>query len=484
MKIMSVFTLACRVIILSIYLCGVGHAATIDALCISERDFTNTNTMDLAAIRAWLNSRGGFLKGTKTDGTPFTFTDVDGKETDPAQEIFDAAVLPYYDSINSQWLPGMNPQVLLTTLYKEKPAAFTLTARPSNSTLKNLAGLKINSPSARDQIQKAALTVKRNFHAALSHCKTTNNGWQVDAVKLTGEPNPGNEITVDGNPIPVFPENKAVATLYSYTPWVGPAFGGGLAIYDTNRNAYKARGGNGYFCELWKKFGWEVPAPSTPIIGPSASPNILCRVAAPNKCVSLNVAGGTGPYQWTASQGTVTATGNGRNIQLRPPPNPGAWRVGTMAYAQAGLNKSCGYPAYDNGNPPNPIACFGGIATQYCNSTAKTTMFDCADNVLWENADTAWACGFSWGVTPTLSWCSSAQGNQPVRGTCSFALTNCNGKNYNKLCTGWGVELFTDTKDWSGGLCNPCGISMQGATVTVRDQNGVGTPVTVPITIR
>jgi hypothetical protein len=119
MKILSVVTLAVAwmLTVSSSYLDGdIVHAATIDGLCINEREFTNTNTMDLAAIRAWLNSRGGFLKRTNPDGTPFTFTDVDGNSTNPAQEIFDSAILPYYDSgVTNQWLPGMNPQILLTT---------------------------------------------------------------------------------------------------------------------------------------------------------------------------------------------------------------------------------------------------------------------------------------------------------------------------------------------------------------------------------
>jgi hypothetical protein len=68
-------------------------------------------------------------------------------------------------------------------------------------------------------------------------------------------------------------------------------------------------------------------------------------------------------------------------------------------------------------------------------------------------------------------------------------ITNCLGKNYTQVCSGTGVDLFTDNRDIRAIVgtpltCKPCGITMQGATVTVRDDNGKGAPVTVNVTVR
>ena len=314
------------------------QAATINGLCLTDREFTDASAMTLAAIRTWLNARGGYLKGTNPDGSPFTFTDVDGDPTDPAKEIYEAATkVPYFDTITKQYLPAMNPRVLLATLYKEKPSAFTLSGRPTDATLTNLAGLKINSPSARDQIRKAGAQLRRNFYARLSVCEQTNNSWQIETPRQTGEPSPGDERDESGNTISVTPENKVVAALYSYTPWAGPVFGGGRSRLDNNPDAFKGRGGNGYFCELWKQFGWET-LPGSLAIAPQ-NPRLICTFLggdpSPPRCVSLNASGGTPPYTWSTTKGVLSAT-TGRNVQLRPPANSGS-ALGGTAYSVSRL---------------------------------------------------------------------------------------------------------------------------------------------------
>jgi hypothetical protein len=476
MKIISIVTLSATwlLIVPSCFLTGDGvQAATINGLCLTEREFTDTNTMDLAAIRAWLNASGGYLRGTNSDGTPFSFTDVDGQETDPGKVIFDSVNLPFtftdpVTKVTHTITGGLNPRVLLTTMYKEQPSAFKGPPdRPNNDTLQFLAGWGTTlSPSARAQIVGAAQQLRRDFHFRLAQCMPTIGNWQVDTPRQTGT-NPGDERDENGEPFDVTPESK-VGVLYSYTPWVGEKFGGGFKAGNPRLPGTGA-GGNGLFCDLWKdKFGWEVPPPSTPTIGPTSSPTLYCGNTTP-RCLSLNVVGGTAPYQWVPNKGTVTPSGNGRNVQLRPPANPGS-KLGGIAYLSKG--------DATNNNGSNVPAC-NGI---HVSGAAK---FGCNDQLLGgmeASCTNAMASPTGWNVcwTSPGGHCApaSACGGLPCCGETFYNAAH----NYLKDNRGAGIIAMCDAAKNSS--CNPCGLSMVGATVTVRDNDGNGTPVTVPVTLK
>jgi hypothetical protein len=451
------------------------QAASINGLCLTDREFWDVNSMNLDSIRAWLDNQGGYLKGTNypIDGTPFTFIDVDGDVTDPALVIFLAATTPFIDPVTGQEFPGMNPRILLTTLYKEKPLAFVDPLRPTNRTLQRLAGWGTPSASARAQIQGGANQLKRDFYGRLAQCNPTIGNWQIDTARQTGEPNSGDEKYANGTAVSVTPENKVVAALYSYTPWAGEKFGGGFRSGDA-RIPGTGEGGNGYFCDLWNQFLFEAP-PSDSVSVDAPNPTLFC-----SKCISLNASGGTSPYTWSINKpdAPFTVTGvNQQNARVRPPTNNGGY-PGVQAYFRAGMNKSCA----DNSN-----MCKDGRATQGCSATAAANAFGCSDQNL-GSWGVATACGgVAYGFNMQFQYCSTiSAGSIPARGTCFGKYATCNGKSYTQACSGTGVELFTDRKDnrtaamISAG-CRPCLLEMEGTTVTVTDAASSSTTVNVTV---
>lgn len=192
----------------------------INELCLSDDEFVNVTTLTLDQIQAFLKAQGGFLKGR--------IKDVDGVEIDPAEELFNAAQTFQ-----------INPQVLLTTLQKEQ-SAVTRPRRLLDTRLRLLMGfdpehrvVPLREKSIREQIRDAAAQFRRDLDR-LSRGEPTAGGWQVGVPKETLDL------------ITVTPASKAAAVLYSYTPWVGRAFGG-----------RPDKGGNGLFCQLWEQFGFK-----------------------------------------------------------------------------------------------------------------------------------------------------------------------------------------------------------------------------------
>jgi len=292
-----------------------GYADSPNGMCLTESEFTDFNTMDLAAIRNWLNNcpkcatGGGFLRGG-TEITPYTFTDIDLQPTDPAKEIFDAAQLN-----------KINPRVLLTLLRKESSKVFNSTARPTDRRLSKLAGCGV-SPSAREQIRCMGRKLKEYFYDQLSQCQSTIGGWNVDPdpPKRTGDT--GNETTASGAPCSVVPESKTVAAMFQYNPWKGTGYDGcgyGDPLY------LDGVPGNWAFCWLWRRLhGWEVTSP--PLALSQQNPTMNCAPPTPqqpSRCISINASGGDtsgGFYSWGNTGGVITISGvNQQNIQLKPP---------------------------------------------------------------------------------------------------------------------------------------------------------------------
>ena len=190
-------------------------SASYNDMCLSDPDFTNASTMSYEDIRKFLKDKGSFLQGDEVK-------DVDGSIFDPA-EFIDFAAQVY----------GINPQVILTTLQKEQQA-ITTSKRLSDSKLKRIMGY--GSPSTiTAQILDGTAQMRRDFDK-LSNGQPTAGGWKNGVAKNSLDP------------LTVTPANKAVAILFSYTPWVWEGWGGRALI-----------GGNALFCKVWKDFGFLKP---------------------------------------------------------------------------------------------------------------------------------------------------------------------------------------------------------------------------------
>lgn len=194
-------------------ICAISSADEIwDDMCLSDNDFTNISVMDKDAIEQFLSDNGSFLQGDDNE----QIYDVDGTEIDPAQIIYDAAKAN-----------GISPQVILAQLQKESGAVTHSTL--SETLQKNIMGYNPKLASTiQDQITLGTAQMGRDYNR-LCNGETTISGRQVGVTKNSLDP------------LPVTPASKAVAVLFTYTPWVGKDWGG-------------RKGGNALFCEMWNKF--------------------------------------------------------------------------------------------------------------------------------------------------------------------------------------------------------------------------------------
>lgn len=212
-------------------------APAYDQAFISDEDFEDYRSMSLDEIQAFLVKWNSCLQGQ--------IQDVDGQSFEPAETIYEAAQTHH-----------INPKVLLATAEKEQRAITSSQLPAARLALLMGAG----SPStARHQIPYAAQLL-RSYLNDLDTKGTTISGWKVGLAKLTE----------DG--VQVTPANRAVAALFTYTPYAGAQWGGNQPQW----------GGNYLFYDAWYnkfRFG-KAPAPSpTPIpekAGPS--PGELIRV--------------------------------------------------------------------------------------------------------------------------------------------------------------------------------------------------------------
>jgi len=172
-------------------------SAPYNDMCLSDDDFTNTSTMSYEDIKKFLKDKDSFLKEDEV-------MDVDKAFFDPA-EFIDYAAQSY----------GINPQVILTTLQKEQRAIKEQTRLP-NWKLKLIMGYS-NPSTITDQILDGTAQMRRDFNR-LSNGRPTAGGWQNGVTKNSLDP------------LQVTPANKAVAVLFTYTPWVGEGWGGRTLI--------------------------------------------------------------------------------------------------------------------------------------------------------------------------------------------------------------------------------------------------------------
>jgi len=220
----------------------------VDTMCLSDTEFVNDGAMSLSDLEGFLASKNSFLRGD--------IRDVDGVLITPAQIIFQAAHASH-----------ISPQVLLATLQKEQ-GAITASRRLLPGALELIMGY--GSPSTiRDQIRDAAAQFRRDFDR-LSNGNPTAGGWQVGVPKQSLDPST------------VTPASKAVAILFSFTPWVGERWGGRAGI-----------GGNSLFCKIWEDYGFGssvLCAPGVCGTHPSCNPDFINRCF----CFATDSAGTSG----------------------------------------------------------------------------------------------------------------------------------------------------------------------------------------------
>ena len=177
--------------------------------------FTGELDTSINQIRKFLSENNSCLA--------IPINDVDGISIDISSLVFEAS--QKYE---------INPKVILATMQKEQSA---ITKCPNNTALAFLMGANIPS-TARAQIDLST----KYFRDYLSEIQTngfTRSGWTTNVPKTT----------VDG--VIVTPYSRAVAALFTYTPYAGIGWGG-------NNSSI---GGTYLFKSSWDMFDFDQPFP-------------------------------------------------------------------------------------------------------------------------------------------------------------------------------------------------------------------------------
>lgn len=185
---------------------------------ISDLVFTGEFDTSVGQIRYFLDQRGSCLA--------LPIYDTDGILIDVPQLIQDAAAANQ-----------INPKVLLTTMQKEQSA---ISVCPSITKLNRLMGIGSVS-TARNQISTAA-SLYRAYINEQNATGYTRSGW---AVAVTKE-------TQDG--VFIIPASKAIASLFTYTPYAGAAWGGNVP----------GVGGTHLFKAVWDMYNFNLQLPFPP----------------------------------------------------------------------------------------------------------------------------------------------------------------------------------------------------------------------------
>ena len=205
-------------VVSSLTLYGVVEAKYSSSKLISNAVFTNTKTMNASQIQSFLSSKGGGIAKKTWNGKR------------ASQIIYEAS---------QTW--GINPQVILATLQKEQ----SLITDPSPSTIQYRSAMGYGCPDAEDcnseygaftsQIVNGTWQLRFNYERAKG-----NNSWynpNISYACKAGDTGnnppfynnglfPGNKVTFDSagslanKTITI--ANAATASLYCYTPHVGP----------------------------------------------------------------------------------------------------------------------------------------------------------------------------------------------------------------------------------------------------------------------
>lgn len=175
--------------------------------------FTGELNIEISQIRNFLSSQGSCLASPIQDS--------DGQIIDVPKLVYEAS--QRYD---------INPKVILATMQKEQSA---ITRCPSSTARAFLMGANVPS-TARAQIDLGTKYF-RDYLTELQNTGHTRSGWMVGIPKTT----------VDG--VTVTPASRAVAALFTYTPYAGTVWGG-------NNNSI---GGTQLFKSAWDLFKFDQP---------------------------------------------------------------------------------------------------------------------------------------------------------------------------------------------------------------------------------
>lgn len=252
------------------------------------------------------------------------------------------------------------------------------------------------------------------------------------------------------------PASKSVATLYSYTPWAGQAFGG-----------RPDKGGNGLFCQVWEQFGFRPPEPL--VLNPQ-NPTLTC----PDGSVTFTASGGRLPYSWSTTKLEITPSGDTKSAVLKPPVSN---VTGVTAYLRVGSNCT-------------------GLSPGFCGRCNwHKQSFDCNDQPLDNCAEQIWSCGGD-RIGPACFDPNILTGRetfiffplQYVSLTMECSLPDACGlpppvtqerMPFTSLCSA-GAICDQRGKWMIDQGCKPCSLEMQdGATVAVTDATGASTKTTV-----
>ena len=174
-----------------------------------------------------------------------------------------------------------------------------------------------------------------------------------------------------------------------------------------------------------------------------------------DKILLLNATGGIKPYTWSTTAGTISAV-VGSLVRLDPPTNSGSGVLG-VAFRRcgAGGNSGCG-AGIDN----------FAMQDYKCNDTTNSAGTSGAAN----------CAVLSCTACPIV--CTHA--------VCGASCSGFAGPTYaqqvlQKIQAGAGSVVDARTAQMITDGCNPCGLSMNGAVVTVTDARGIAVTVTVKV---
>ncbi len=227
------------------------HAAYIASDLIDNIIFTNAGSMDQGQIQTFLSGKGGYIAGYST------FSGRDGGNV-PASRIIAEAASDY----------GINPQAIMATLQKEQ--SLVTDPSPSQSQLNCAMGYLScdgSHNSFYSQVDAGTWQLRYSYEASSGRawgghsvseypCKNATNLYSAGLY-------PGNTVTFYNSPggsaRTITLANAATASLYCYTPYVGP---------------YSQTGYSGSYNFVINFEAWFGSTLASPLVKSSSSPSI------------------------------------------------------------------------------------------------------------------------------------------------------------------------------------------------------------------
>jgi len=191
------------------------------------------------------------------------------------------------------------------------------------------------------------------------------------------------------------------------------------------------------------------------------------------KKLKLVACGGKGPYTWSKTGTVVLSVTTGNTTTVTPAANAGSAVAGD-AYTL--------YGKFQSGSAGTCAAAYKKQKYK-CDDTVSGAAVDdtCGAGTTLPNACTSGSdittCG-QMACVPCTLIATICSGVQDCPTTCGAPITNC------KICnaaSATGGKLVCDTRSVAmvDAGCNPCGVSTNGATVTVTDALGVSVTIVV-----